>query len=255
MGIDTALHRGVTAFVRSLTTRLKSAADAESKYLSFLSHDLRNNLSGVTLTLEWLRHRLAASPDFKEEVNDLDTLQHSITETVEGMDRLLQAVRLRKQSVALKLAPVNLHRLVNDLIGSAARAATAKGLTLESAVPADAGANSDRELVTLVLQNLLGNAIKYSTAGSIRVAAEEDPLGWLLSVSDQGPGIAPDRLKTLFDAFTRGDSHAQPGVGLGLNIASHAARLLGSELRVHSTPGQGSTFSFTLPPAPPNITL
>jgi signal transduction histidine kinase len=69
-----------------------------------------------------------------------------------------------------------------------------------------------------------------------------------LYVSDQGPGIAPDRVRTLFDAFTRGETHGQPGVGLGLNIASHAARLLGSDLQVESKPGEGSTFSLTLPP-------
>jgi signal transduction histidine kinase len=66
-------------------------------------------------------------------------------------------------------------------------------------------------------------------------------------VSDEGPGIAPDRLGALFDAFSRGETYGQQGMGLGLTIASHAARLLGSDLHVESTVGKGSTFSFTLP--------
>jgi signal transduction histidine kinase len=254
MAIDTSLHQGVSSYVRYLTTQLKSAAAAESKYLAFLSHDLRNNLHGITLTVEWLAQRLSATPGLTDIAEDLSSLQNSITETIDGMDRLLQAERLRRQAVQLKLAPVDLHRLATDLLSQFSRKTTGKDLRLENAVPPDAGTYSDRELLTLVLQNLLGNAVKYSPSGTIRLAAETDPLGWKISVSDQGPGIPPDQLATLFDAFTRGETRGQPGIGLGLNIASHAARLLGSDLRVSSAPGKGSTFSFTAPPANPAVT-
>src|SRR5215212_7719734 len=109
MGIDTALHRGVMSFVVHLSEKLKSATETESKYLTYLSHDLRNKLNSVTLTLEWLSQRLAESPDYREEAGDLASLRTSVVETIEGMDRLLQAERLRKQAVELKLGPVNLH--------------------------------------------------------------------------------------------------------------------------------------------------
>jgi signal transduction histidine kinase len=251
MGLDTALQQGVTSFVHYLTTQLKASAATEAKYLSFLSHDLRNNLNGVTLTLEWLSERLKAFPHLTEEAADLIGLRQSVLETVEGMDRMLQAERLRRNVVQLKAVPIDLRQLVSELIGQASRAAAEKGLKLENAVAADAAAYSDRELVTLVLQNLLGNAIKYSRSGTVRVSAEPDMLGWKVSVSDQGPGIAKDRLVRLFDAFTRGETHGQPGLGLGLTIASHAARLVGSELRVESEVGRGSVFSFTVPPAKP----
>ena len=251
MGIDTALHRGVMAFVVHLTEKLRSASETESKYLTFLSHDLRNRLNSVTLTLEWLSKRLAEAPDFREEAGDLASLRNSVTETIEGMDRLLQAERLRKQAVELKLGAVNLHALTADLVVQVLRQAAGKGLRLENAVPPGAAAHSDRELITLVLQNLLGNAIKFSVRGTVRVEAASDPLGWRLSVSDEGPGIAPERVGDLFNAFSRGETHGQPGMGLGLTIASHAARLLGSDLHVESAVGKGSTFSLTLPPAKP----
>jgi signal transduction histidine kinase len=238
-------------FVAHLAEKLKSASETESKYLTYLSHDLRNKLNSVTLTLEWLSQRLAESPDYREEAGDLASLRTSVVETIEGMDRLLQAERLRKQAVELKLGPVNLHHLAGDLVAQALRQAAGKGLRLENAVPADAAAYSDRELITLVLENLLGNAIKFSARGTVRVEAANDPLGWRVSVSDQGPGIAPERVGALFDAFSRGETHGQQGLGLGLTIASHAARLLGSDLQVDSTVGRGSTFSFTLPPAKP----
>jgi len=249
MGVDTALQRGVTSFVRHLTAELKSAADAESKYLAFLSHDLRNNLNAVTLMLQGLSVGLASSPQFAEEAKDVASLQQAVFETVDTMDRLLQAERLRKGAVELSLRAVRLRPLADEGLAQVQRRAADKRLRVENAVPPDAAAHSDRGLLMLVLQNLLGNAIKFSERGVVRVEARQDPLGWRISVSDQGPGIAPERRATLFQAFSRGETHGQPGVGLGLNIASHAARLLGSELQVESEPGRGATFSFTVPPA------
>ena len=254
MGIDAAMQRGVTSFIEHQNRLLKSGTDAESKYLSFLSHDLRNNLNGVMLTLEVLARRLKGLPEYAEDVQDIQTLQRSVSETIEGMNRLLQAERLRKNAVATNLAPVDLHALADDILTrpAVARRAAEKVLTMENAVPAGAGAHSDRELLTLLLQNVVGNAVKYSTAGAVRVAARDEGRGWILSVSDQGPGIAPEHLDQLFQAFSRGETHGQSGMGLGLTIASHAARLLGSELKVESKLGSGSTFSVLLPPANEN---
>ena len=253
MGLDTALQRGVVSYVRHLTERLQAAAAADSKFLAYLSHDLRNHLNGVTLWLQSLEQSLAAeAPRFDEEVRDVQALRRSVLETTEGMERLLQAERLRRRAVTLKLSPVDLRRLADELIAQVARAAEAKGLRVENAVPARAAAHSDRELIALAVQNLLGNAIKFSARGVVRVKACEDELGWRVSVHDQGPGIAADRVGALFEAFTRGETHGQPGVGLGLTIASHAARLLGSSLNVESNVGEGSTFSFTVPLAEPD---
>jgi signal transduction histidine kinase len=255
MGVDTALQRGVTSFVRSLTAELRSSAEAESKYLAFLSHDLRNNLNAVTLMLQGLAAGLGDVPQFREEAQDVARLQQSVFETIQGMDRLLQAERLRKGAVELQLRAVKLRDLADEALGQVARRGAEKGLAVENAVPDDAAAHSDRGLLLLVLQNLLGNAVKFSARGVVRVEASGDSLGWRLAVTDEGPGIAPERRAALFNAFSRGETHGQPGMGLGLNIASHAARLLGSQLQVESVVGEGSSFSFTVPPAQPGQAL
>ena len=252
MGMDIALHQGVSSFVKALETRVKAATDAESKYLSFLSHDLRNYHNAVTRMLEGLGQGLAAAPQFKEEAADVAALKHAVFETIDGMDRLLQAERLRKGAVELKLNAVKLRPLAAEAIAQVARRAAEKGLRVENHIPEQVAAQSDRELLTLVLQNLLGNAVKFSERGAVRVSAAEHPLGWKVEVSDQGPGISPERREQLFEAFTRGETHGKEGVGLGLHIASHASRLLGSDLAVESEPGSGATFSFTVPPAPPD---
>jgi signal transduction histidine kinase len=248
-GVDTALHRGVVDYVRHLTTELKSAAQAESQFLAFLSHDLRNNLSAVTLMLKTLQLEISGAPQFAQATQHIDTLQSTVQRTIAGMNRLLEAERLRRQDVALALGPVELRKLGDELIELVASEARSKKLPIENAIPRGAYAHSDRNVLTLALQNLLGNAVKYSTQGVVRIQAELDASGWRLSVSDQGPGIDPKRVSALYDAFTRGESHGQAGMGLGLSIASRAARFLGSELSVQSELGKGSTFSFTVPPA------
>ncbi len=79
---------------------------------------------------------------------------------------------------------------------------------------------SDANLITLVLQNLLGNGVKYGGSGTVRVGSDEGAGRRVLWVSDEGPGIAPEKVGTIFDAFRRGEVHGQSGVGLGLAIAS-----------------------------------
>jgi signal transduction histidine kinase len=251
MGIDTALQHGVMAFINHQKEQLRAAGEVQSRYLSYLSHDLRNNLNGCTLMLEVLRQRLEGLEGFAEDVQDITSVQRSVAETIAGMDRILQAERLRRESIQPKVSHVDLHALANDLARQAARQAEHKGLKVKVEVPAGAAVDSDRELITLVLQNLIGNAVKYSERGTVTVAAakRDDPVrdGWELSVSDQGPGIPAHHRDRMFEAFSRGETHGQPGVGLGLAIASQAARLVGGRLSFESEVGSGSTFRFSLP--------
>ena len=254
MAVDTALQHGVMSFIQHQKEQLRSAGEVQSRYLSYLSHDLRNNLNGCTLMLEVLRQRLEGLEGFADDVSDIATIQRSVAETIAGMDRILQAERLRKAAVRPHVAAVDLNALAHDVARQAARSAEHKGLNLVVDVPPGAAVDSDRELITLVLQNLLGNAVKYSASGTVAVRARPwleaetgEQRGWELSVSDQGPGISAQHRQRLFDAFSRGETHGQPGVGLGLAIAAHAARLLGGQLAFESEVGVGSTFRATVP--------
>lgn len=249
--VDEMFQQSMVAFVGRQSDELR-AAEAELKYLSFLSHDLNNHLGSVTLLLQVLRQELAADPAFATRVADIDLAQQSIVETVSGMQRLLQSERLRKGRVEAKSGPVPLHALASDVARQFSGQAGKKGLRLAVEVGPAVVVESDGELIALVLRNLLGNAVKYSERGTVRVAAERGEGGrWRLSVSDEGPGIAPERLGQIFEAFRRGEAHGQQGVGLGLAIASQAARVLGAELTVESELGKGSTFLLSLPPSDP----
>jgi signal transduction histidine kinase len=257
MAIDTALQVGVIAFTEHLQQRIRASTDTQSKYLSFLSHDLRNHLNHAMLHLQLLAARLAKAPEYAKSVEDIESIKRAILQTTSGMDQLLQAEQLRQECAEVNVQRVDLKHLLSEIANQWQHEAQSKGLKLDVDVPEGAQTNSDEALLTLVLQNLLGNAVKYSSSGTIRIMArngmEGKSTGWVLSISDEGLGIAPENLSNLFDAFKRGETHGQPGVGLGLTIAAQAARLLGGELAVESKLNVGSTFRLVLPsyaPAP-----
>jgi signal transduction histidine kinase len=251
LGIDTAQRRGVSTFVEHQSQQLKSATELQSRYLSFLSHDLRGGLNGALLMIEVLKREVAAEPRFAETVNDLDVMRRSILDTVGTMDRFLHAERFRKGKVQVRLGQVNLNMLTQELISQASYTANDKGVTLTVDLGESCSLTSDRDLLAMILQNLLNNAIKYTPKGTVTIRTREAQVaggaGCRVSVIDEGPGIAEDRMKELFTPFTRGETHGQVGAGLGLSIAKQAADLLGATLTVESTLGKGATFHLDVP--------
>jgi signal transduction histidine kinase len=254
MAVDTALQSGIVIFTENLQQQIKAAAEIQSKYLSFLSHDLLNHLNHAMLHVQLLARKLASIPAYADSGAELESVKRAILQTTTGMERLLQSEQLRKQAARHLTAAVDLNELLTEIAGQWAHEARSKGLELAIHAPKDASAMSDQSLLTLVLHNLLGNAVKYSSTGKIQITArpapDRDDINWVLSVTDQGPGISRDNLSHLFNAFRRGDTFGKPGVGLGLSIASEATRLLGGKLEVESQVGNGSTFRLMLPRLP-----
>jgi signal transduction histidine kinase len=114
---------------------------------------------------------------------------------------------------------------------------------------------TDEQLLTLVVQNLVGNGIKYTDSGRVSVSmarGAETGGRYILTVRDTGKGIGQEDQKRLFEAFQRGETHGETGAGLGLAIASAAAKLLNAELGVDSVLGQGTVFSLRFPEAAAN---
>jgi signal transduction histidine kinase len=260
LGVDVAIRRSIVEFAAEQRAELQAVAEAQSKYLSFLSHDLRGGLNGVLLMIEVLRRDLAKEERFADSLDDLDMMRRSILETVGTMDRFLHAERFRKGKVQVKPAPVRVQQLVNEVVTQFSYQARDKALELRPEVQEGTAVTTDRELLALILQNLVANAVKFSKQGVIRVVATTTacPAGVAcrLSVIDQGPGITPQKLDELFSPFQRGDTHGQPGTGLGLSIARQAADLVGARIRAESAPGEGSTFHVDLPNEPPKaVTL
>ena len=247
--IDVMLQRSVIALVEKQKAQLRVAAKREAKFLAFLTHDMNNNLVAVKLRLYFLQIELKRTGQFAAAEESLKQLQHSIEMTTTGMLRMLDHEQLRSSGRVATFVTVDLHALAAYVLKGILLEADLKSLTLVNDVLPGTTAESDPELLMMILQNLMGNAVKYSTCGTIHISSDTTSHhagGFVLRVSDEGPGIDSEKIGQIFEAFKRGDQHGQQGVGLGLAIASQAAKLLGAELTVESQIGIGSTFQVDL---------
>jgi signal transduction histidine kinase len=181
-------------------------------------------------------------------VDDLDTMRRSILDTVGAMERFLHAERFRRGKVEVKPSPINLEQVIPEMVLQFAEPARKKGIEIVADTTGCSTINSDRELVQLILQNLVGNAVKYSKQGQVRIVATQKDTGAVrITVSDDGPGISPEQMGKIFQPYIRGENHGEGGIGLGLSIAREASQLLKARLWAENKPGGGAVFQLELP--------
>jgi len=251
------LHRRDAETIRSERLRgeelaaLKAAAEQallrRSRFLAAASHDLRQPLHALAMHASLLRERIGAHP--AEPL--VERIERAAASLSEMFSALLDLSRLDAGAVEPRPAAVALDPLVEDLCAEAAAAALAKGLKLSSA-PSGLAVRSDPVLLGRILRNLVGNAIRYTAHGEVRMAAQADGARVAIEVADTGPGIPAERHDEIFREFVRLDPDGpEPGLGLGLSIVDRLARTLGHELQIDSAPGRGTTFRLLAPRAEP----
>ncbi len=272
--IDIMLQQGVLALVQKQEEELREAAESQLKYLSFLSHDLGNNIGVISINLEFVQKRLSSVPEMKDTVGFVAAAMETMQRTRDGMRRLLEHEQLRNSSAPPRASLVELRGVAEPIVLLASAEAAQKNVTVELDIHPGCIAETNADLASIVLQNLIGNAVKHTvgnahTVGMVRVTAQcqDNPAAshahpkpanvakrlWNVRISDDGPGIAPEQLKGLFEAFKSTPRYGKTtiaddgGFGLGLAIAAQAARLLGTSIQVQSDMGRGSTFSFCVP--------
>ncbi len=218
-------------------------------------HDLRNPLANIIASLQLLTDRATGeiSPT-QEEL--LKIALSAAGRMLMLVNAILDVSRLESGQMPLSLQAFDLAGLVAEALQWQKPAADEKELSLENHVPSTLPPVwADVELIKRVLQNLIGNAIKFTPPhGVVRIAAEHVASGphskILVHVSDTGPGIPPEIRPRLFGKFVTG-RQAGHGSGLGLAFCQLALEAHGEHIWVESTPGQGSTFVFTLKTAQP----
>ncbi|HYE43579.1 MAG TPA: hybrid sensor histidine kinase/response regulator [Caulobacteraceae bacterium] len=228
----------------------EEAVASKTRFLAAASHDLLQPLHAARLFIAAL----------KEEPGLSDTGPHALADnadrSIESAHRLLKALlnlsRLDAGGVRTAVAPLSVEALFADLRREFAPLARAKGLAL-TIVPSTAWISSDRDLLRSVLQNLIGNAVRYTDTGRVLVGCRRDGDGLRFEVHDTGRGIPREQHETGFTEFARlpGRAGDEVGAGLGLAIVQRIARLLGHHLRLISEPGKGSCFMITAPRAAP----
>jgi len=218
---------------------------AKSRFLATASHDLRQPLQTIRLFNASMLAMTAGIP----EVRDLLLRQQL---AIDGASRMLNALldvtRLESGAIEPELAPVELAAVLADLAGEFEPAAASKKLRLEIA-NTQAVITTDRTLFTQLMQNLVGNALKYTETGFVRITliAEADAL--ILTVEDSGVGIPEDKVERIFDEYYQVDRKGAPrsGVGLGLAIVREVSRLLGYSVTVASQLGEGTRVRVRIP--------
>ena len=219
-------------------------AEAE-ELMTVLAHDLNNHLTPLKGHIDLLR-RQAEAEDHPRELSSAGEAANAITRMQQLIADLLDASRLEGGIFALQPAPVDLVDLVQEVAGRHAGSAH----RVELRLPEHLEAQVDASRLCQALENLLSNAFQHSPQGApITISVDEETRAdgaWaVVEVKDEGPGIAPDVLSTMFERFAK-DTSSQ-GLGLGLYLARGIAHAHGGDLTVESEVGQGSTFRLSLP--------
>lgn len=234
---------------------LSEANRLKAELISTLAHEMRTPLTSIEgYSTALLMEEEAFGPETRREFlqiidEECDTLQNLIHDILESS--IIDAGLL-----TLEIQPVLLARLIQDVVDDMARRAAGCRFVVDLAERLPV-VEADPERITQVLRNLLDNAVKYSPGGGlIMVRAELRPGEVVISVADQGVGIAPEHLHQLFEKFFRAKTgliQHVVGSGLGQPISHAIVESHGGRIWAESVSGQGSTFYFTLPvPGPDN---
>ena len=245
------------ALQRELDARRREAEEAsvrKTRFLAAVSHDIRTPANAISLIAELIR-RTATNPALVGEVPDLAREMHeSAMSLVNLLGDVLDVARFDSGRIEIQEGDVSLGELLAEEYRRMQPLARDKGLSLEFDPPPEPiTVRADRIKLSRVVGNLLGNAIKFTESGSVRLEACRNGEGWAdVRVADTGIGIAPQHQSHIFDEFFQlgnPERDRNKGTGLGLAICKRLVDAMGGRIALVSTPGKGTTFTVSLPPA------
>ena len=234
--------------------RLKELDDMKVDFISHVSHELRTPLTAIREASSMLLEgTYANSPQKQDEL--LAITKEECERLIDSVNRILDLSRIEAKMMDYHFRECSLVPVIRKIILKLAPIAQRKEISLELISPPDLPlVNIDKERIGQVAENLLGNALKFSSPqGAVAISIiyrKDDQNDFIeMSISDTGCGIHRENLEKIFDRFRRIDSGRETarGTGLGLSIAKHIIAAHGGKIWVESELGQGSTFSFTLP--------
>ena len=232
--------------IRSLTRQTRAALEAveiKNRFLASAAHDIRQPVHALGLYADWL----GSEPDLANEIAP------KIVESTKAVnalfDSLFDLVRLDSGKIRLRIEPVQLSKLLQDLELQYRPLAQAKGLALRMHV-VPGTVISDPILLQRIVGNLISNAVKYTQRGGVMVASRATGAGMRIEIWDTGVGIAPEHQPEIFREFYKVPAHAgtEDGFGLGLYIVARLSHILGHPLTLASRLGRGTVFRLQLQP-------
>ena len=222
----------------------------KDEFLANTSHELRTPLNGIIGLAEGMLDAASCTLDDKQR-RTVSMIYLSGRRLLSLVNDILDFEKLRSRDIALALSAVDARGAADIVIALTAPLAAAKNLSLINDIPSTAPLiEADEERFMQILHNLIGNAVKFTDSGTIRISAVVCGDIMEISVSDTGIGIASGDIDRIFESFEQLDGSAtrtHGGTGLGLSITKKLIELHGGTIRVESEPGKGSSFIFSVP--------
>jgi len=230
--------------------QLDAASRLKSNFLSNMSHELRTPLNSV-IALSGVLNRRLANLIPQEEYSYLDVIERNGKQLLLLINDILDLSRIEAGKEEINLSRFAVTDLVEEVVAMVEPQAREKQITLLNNLNGNLPfLTSDYQKCLHILQNIIGNAVKFTEQGGVTIAAAVIDDAVRITVTDTGIGIAPDRLPVIFDEFRQADEGTARkfgGSGLGLAIAKKYSTMLRGSILVKSAAGQGSTFTVQLP--------
>ncbi|MCX7921597.1 MAG: diguanylate cyclase [Clostridia bacterium] len=241
---------GAFTTVERLSERLLSLDKLKDEFLANTSHEIRTPLNGIIGLTESMIDGVAGKLN-DQQVKNLSMIATSGRRLSHLLNDLLDFSRLKNKDIILQKKPVDVKQVAEIVISLSMPLASGKSLRINNDIKEDIPiVYGDENRLHQIIHNLIGNAVKFTEAGEIRVSARIHDNLVEIEVSDTGIGIPSDKLEDIFKSFEQVDgsiSRKYGGTGLGLYITKHLVELHGGTIRVESEVGRGTNFIFTLP--------